>query len=161
MRPFILAFALTGDKSYFTDTFYSNVKSAGVAHVMVVSGMHLSIIIALALYFANKLFYNPYFKALVICIVTLAVMAVCGFTMSIMRAGVTYLLMALALVLGRENTPENTLGAAVSIILLCNPLAIRSVAFQLSVLSTFAILVVAIPVIDTLREQKIIKNKRC
>ena len=149
---------ITGDKSYFTDTFYSNVKSAGVAHVMVVSGMHLSIIIALALYFANKLFYNPYFKALVICVVTIAVMAVCGFTMSIMRAGVTYLLMALALVLGRENTPENTLGAAVSIILLCNPLAIRSVAFQLSVLSTFAILVVALPISDYLINHKIIKQ---
>ena len=31
-----------GDRSYFTDEFYANVKKAGVSHVMVVSGMHLS-----------------------------------------------------------------------------------------------------------------------
>ena len=37
---------ITGDKGYFTDDFYNNVKSAGVAHVMVVSGIHLSIIVS-------------------------------------------------------------------------------------------------------------------
>lgn len=36
---------LTGDKSYFSNEFYANVKSAGVAHIMVVSGMHLSVIV--------------------------------------------------------------------------------------------------------------------
>ena len=93
--------------------------------------------------------------------VTISVMAICGFTMSILRAGITYFLMALALLLNRENTSENTLGFAVCLIYLANPFAVFSLSFQLSVLSTFAILVVAIPVIDTLREQKIIKNKRC
>jgi ComEC/Rec2-related protein len=136
---------LTGNKGYFTNDFYANVKSAGVAHVMVVSGMHLSVIVALALYLTKKLFYNRYFKALLILFVTLSVMAVCGFTMSIMRAGITYIIMALALIIGRENTPENTLGAAVSLILLFDPFAIKNVAFLLSVLSTFAILVVALP----------------
>jgi competence protein ComEC len=62
-----------------------------------------------------------------------------------MRAGITYIIMALALIIGRENTPENTLGAAVSLILLFDPFAIKNVAFLLSVLSTFAILVVALP----------------
>lgn len=150
---------ITGDKSYFTNRFYSNVKSAGVAHVMVVSGMHLSVIVALALYLTNKLFYNRYFKALVILFVTLSVMAVCGFTMSIMRAGITYAFMALALVLGRENTPENTLGGAVSMILLFNPFAIMNVAFELSVVSTFAILVVALPVSEYIINNKLIKLK--
>ncbi len=150
---------VTGDKSYFTARFYGNVKSSGVAHVMVVSGMHLSIIVSLALYLTNKLFYNRYFKALLILFVTLSVMAVCGFTMSIMRAGITYIFMALGLILGRENTPENTLGAAVSMILLFNPFAIMSVAFELSVLSTFAILVVALPVSDYIIENELIKPK--
>lgn len=149
----------TGDKSYFTNRFYGNVKASGVAHVMVVSGMHLSIIVSFALWFTNKLFYNRYFKAVVVLFVTLVVMAICGFTMSVMRAGITYIIMALALISKRESTPENTLGAAVSIILLFNPLAIMNVAFQLSVLSTFAILCVALPVYDYIQKQKIIKSK--
>lgn len=150
---------ITGDKSYFTNDFYGNVKASGVAHVMVVSGMHLSIIVSFALWFTNKLFYNRYFKAAVVLLVTLVVMTICGFTMSVMRAGITYIIMALALILKRESTPENTLGAAVSIILLFNPLAIMNVAFQLSVLSTFAILCVALPVYDYIQKQEFIKSK--
>lgn len=145
---------VTGDRSYFSDDFYSNVKGAGVSHVMVVSGMHLSIIVSLFLFLCNKFLYNRYLKAVIIFAVTIGVVAVCGFTMSILRAGLTYIIMAVSLVLGRETTPENSLGFAVTVILLLNPFAIFSVAFQLSVLSTFSILAVAIPVIDTVCKRR-------
>ena len=150
---------INGDKSYLSNEFYNNVKGAGVAHVMVVSGMHLSIIISLCLYLCNKLFYNRLLKALTILFVTVSVMAVCGFTMSIIRAGVTYIVMAVGLAIDRENTPENTLGFAVSVILLVNPFCIFNVAFLLSVLSTFAILVVSIPVAEFLASRQIVKSK--
>ncbi len=150
---------LTGDKSYFSDAFYNNVKASGVAHVMVVSGMHLSIIVAFVTYILNKFFYNRYFKAFVIFITVIAVFAVCGFTMSMLRAGITYLLISLALLLNKQSKSENNLGTAVSIVLLFNPLIIFNVAFQLSVLSTFGILVVAVPIVDFVNENKIIKSK--
>ena len=150
---------VSGDKSYFTTEFYNDVKCAGVAHVMVVSGMHLSIIVSMFLYIINKFFYNRFLKALIIVFVTISVMAICGFTMSVLRAGITYFLVAIALVLNRENTSENTLGFAVCLIYLANPFAVFSLSFQLSVLSTFAILVVSIPIIDFLKEHAIIKNK--
>lgn len=149
---------LTGDRTYLTDNFYSNLKSAGVMHVMVVSGMHLSIIVAFMLYVVNRFLYNRFLKAFVIFITVVSVAAMCGFTMSIMRAGITYILIALALLIGRKYNPENSLGAAVSIILLINPLAIFSASFQLSVLSTFGILSIALPVIKFLGEYKIINK---
>ncbi len=150
---------VTGDKSYFTDEFYGNVKNAGVAHIMVVSGMHLSVIVALFLFLSDKFFYNRYLKAFIIFIVTVAVTAICGFTMSILRAGITYLLLAAALIINRESTPENTLGTAVTVILFSNPFAIFNLGFQLSVLSTFAILVVAIPLSEYITQKEIVKNK--
>ncbi len=137
---------ITGDNSYFSDEFYSNLKCSGVTHVMVVSGMHLSVIVAFMLYIVERFLYNRYLKALVIFFAVLTVSAVCGFTMSIMRAGITYILVSLSLLLERPNTPENALGGAVSIILLNSPFAIFNIAFQLSVLSTFGILVVALPI---------------
>ena len=148
---------LTGDRSYFSDTFYNNVKAAGVAHVMVVSGMHLAVIVSFLTYFLNKLFYNRYLKAFIIFITVIAIFAVCGFTMSMLRAGITYILIALALLLNRQSKSENNLGTAVSVILLFNPLIVFNVAFQLSVLSTFGILVVAIPIIEFITQNKIIK----
>ncbi len=150
---------LTGDKSYFTNEFYDNVKSAGVAHVMVVSGIHLAVIVSIFLFVCDRFFYNRFLKAFIIFITVVLISAVCGFTMSIMRAGVTYILIAISLLLNRQNTPENTLGAAVTLIMFCNPFAIFSIAFQLSVLSTFGILVIAIPIINYIRRKDIIRNK--
>lgn len=150
---------ITSNKDYFTDRFYSNVKGAGVAHVMVVSGMHLSIVVTFLLFFTRKFLYNRYLKALITFISVLTVVTVCGFTMSIIRAGITYILISVSLILGRPNTPSNTLGAAVSLILINNPLAVFNVVFQLSVLSTFGILVVAAPIIEFIKEKEYIKNK--
>ena len=150
---------VTGDKSYFTDEFYTNVKSSGVAHVMVVSGMHLSIIVTFLLFFTKRLFYNRYFKALIIFIAVIVVTCVCGFTMSIIRAGITYILIVLSLILNKPNTSSNTLGTAVTLILINNPLAVLNVVFQLTVLSTFGILVVALPCIELVERKEYIKSK--
>ena len=54
-----------GDRSYFSDEFYSNIKKAGVSHVMVVSGMHLSVIVGLTAFFIKKHFYNKCLRAIV------------------------------------------------------------------------------------------------
>lgn len=148
-----------GDRSYFSDEFYNNVKAAGVSHIMVVSGMHLAIIISIILNAVESFIYNKYLKAVAIVAVVLLLTALCGFTMSMLRAGITYLFMALSLILNRKGTPENTLGTAVTTLLIFSPFAIFSVAYQLSVLSTFGILVIAMPIVNFIRETKIIKSK--
>ena len=78
--------------------------------------------------------------------------ALCGFTKSIIRAGVCYILYAVSIVLKRDNTPENTLGGAVSLILIAEPFAIFSISFQLSALSTLGITAVALPVTDYIKK---------
>ena len=148
-----------GDRSYFTDRFYGNIKSAGVMHVMVVSGMHLSILVALVCGWLERFVYNRFVKAFTVAMVVLLLIALCGFTMSMLRAGITYWLMSLSLLLNRKSTPENTLGAAVVIILIASPFAIHNLALQLSFLSTFGILVIALPAVDFVKETRIIKNK--
>ncbi len=147
-----------GDNSYFTESFYNNVKGAGVSHVMVVSGMHLSILVVLFTAISEKIFYNRFFKGFCMVLTALLLTALCGFTMSILRAGVTYILMALALVIKRPNNCENTLGAAVSLILTVSPNAVLSAAFQLSVASTFGILCVALPIMRYITENELIKS---
>ena len=55
--------ALTiGDKSLISDDFSHNVKTTGISHVVVVSGMHLSIIMSAIFFIVDKLFYNKYLK---------------------------------------------------------------------------------------------------
>jgi len=141
-----------GERDYFTQDFYSYVKAAGVSHVMVVSGMHMAILVSFIVGVLNHLFYNRFLKAFTVIMVVGTLSLLCGFTMSVLRAGVTYLLMALGLMLDRKGTPENTLGGALTIISLSSSFAIFSVSFQLSLLSTFGILVVAIPFVEKLEK---------
>ena len=137
---------VSGDRSYLEDRFYDNIKASGVAHVMVVSGMHLSIIVSLALKFIEKTFYRPYFRAFIMFCTVIIMCAVCGFTNSILRAGITYIIMALGLLLNRPYSGENALGGAVTFILISSPFTVFNVGFQLSVLSTLGILAVALPI---------------
>ncbi len=142
-----------GDRSEFSDEYYENVKRAGVAHIMVVSGMHLTILVSLILKLVERHIYNPLLRGVIMLAVVLFLCGACGFTMSVIRAGVTYLIMALGLVLKRQYSGENALGLATAIILMSSPFAIFSVALQLSVLSTFGILAVALPVCNYLSER--------
>ena len=106
-----------GEREYFTDRFYDNTRFAGVSHVMVVSGMHLSILVSFLVMLLEKLYYNRFLKAGLV-VATVALLTIlCGFTMSVLRAGITYLLMALGIVLDRKGAAENTLGGAVVLIL--------------------------------------------
>lgn len=146
--------ALTiGDQSYLSNEFYVNLKAAGVSHLMVVSGLHLTIIVTLATSLVEKLFYNRYLKAITVLLTVLFMSALCGFTKSIVRAGLCYIIYAASIILERDNTPENTLGAAVTLILIAEPFAILSVSFQLSVLATLGIAAVALPITKHLKDK--------
>ena len=150
--------ALTiGDRSYLSDGFYANLKAAGVSHLMVVSGLHLAIIVSLVSKLIEKVVYNRYLKAITVLLTVLFMAALCGFTKSIIRAGLCYIIYAMSIVLKRDNTPENTLGAAVTLILIAEPFAILSVSFQLSVLATLGITAAALPVTKYLKEN-VFKN---
>ncbi len=150
--------ALTiGDRSYLSEEFYGNLKAAGVSHMMVVSGMHLAIIVSMIISIIEKIICNRYLKALTVLITVLFMAALCGFTKSIIRAGLCYIIYAVSIVLKRDNTPENTLGAAVTLILIAEPFAILSVSFQLSVLATLGITAAALPVTKYLKEN-VFKN---
>lgn len=136
--------ALTvGERTGFSDEYSLAVRRAGVSHVMVVSGMHLAVIMKAVFFCTDLLAKNKLLRAISAGLGVLMLCALCGFTVSIMRAGITYILMALAPLLNRESDPLNTLCLAAVIILLHTPFALFSISFQLSVLATLGILVVS------------------
>ena len=151
---------LFGDKDYFTREFYTSVRASGVSHVMVVSGMHLSIILSFLMFIFERIYYSKYVKFLTIMAIVMVMWVLCGFTMSILRAGVTYIFMAIGLLFDKKGKPENTLGTALTAILIFSPFSIFSLSLQLSLLSTFGILVVAVPMMSFIRFRNIIENKK-
>ena len=138
-----LLIALTlGDKTNLSDKFLNNVKTTGISHIIVVSGMHLSIIMAVIFIFIDRLFYNKYLRSLISVFSVMLIMGVCGFTMSVVRAGVMFIVAGLAPVFNRENDLLNSLFTAITFVLIATPFAIFNVSFQLSVVSTLALILV-------------------
>ncbi len=147
-----------GDTSYMSDEFYSLTKSAGVTHILVVSGMHLATIILLITAIGEKIIYNPYIKALAMLLTVIFITFLCGFTKSIIRAGVCYIIYALSVALKMNNNSVNTLGTGICVILSAEPFAIFSVSFQLSLLSTLGIVAVAMPTINYIKRNKLFNS---
>lgn len=152
---------VTGDKSYISPVFEECVRGAGISHVLVVSGMHMSVIMIFVMGLLERFVYNRYAKALIMFVLTVFIMALCGFTMSVIRSGITYILIAVSLVIGRDGEKSNILGAAITLIMLFSPFAILSISLQLSALSTFGVLVVAPAVMNAVCERINLKNPIC
>ena len=134
---------IIGDKYDIDKSFDEKVKASGTSHILVVSGMHLVILLGGIKTILERFLYNKYVFFIISLIFVFAFSAVCGFTMSVIRAGVTYLFLSLAPLFNRDSDPLNTLGVAVTTVIMFSPFAIFSVSFQLSVLSTYGILALA------------------
>lgn len=134
--PFAQALLLgnTDELGYRTDTAF---KVSGLKHVVAVSGLHVSILFGLITWLTG----NRRFLTALIGIPTLVFFAaMAGFTPSVCRASIMLGLMMLAGLLDREYDPLTELSAAGLILLICNPMVITSVSFQLSIASVVGIL---------------------
>ncbi len=137
----VLMAVLTGERAYMSNEFYETVKNSGVSHIIVVSGMHLAIISLgieriLRLFFKNEILINAILLSFVffMCVI-------CGMSISVMRAGIVYLIRAVYKVINRNSNNVHCLSFAALLVVFINPYAIFSVVFKLSFASTFGILV--------------------
>lgn len=148
-----------GDRKYLSDEFYNKVLICGVTHIMVVSGLHISIIIGLIFSFFEKFYQNRYIKSAVSLLLIFAICALCGFTLSVVRAGIMFLFFVLSPVLLRQNDSLNSLGSSVVLILYLLPFSIFSVSFLLSVSATLAVVWVAPFYSNLINTKLLIRNK--
>ncbi len=136
----LLVALTTGDKTMLSDKFLGNVKTTGISHVIVVSGMHLAIIMSAVYLCIDRLFYNKYIRCVLSIILVVTIYSICGFTMSITRAGAMFVVVSLAPIFNRENDSLSSLLTAITAVLIATPFAIANISFLLSVLSTLAII---------------------
>ena len=115
-----------GDLDYETDTA---LQLSGIKHIVAVSGLHVTILCGtLYMVMGRKRFITPLLGFSVL----LLFAAVVGFTPSITRAAVMMGLMLLALLIRREYDPPTALAFSALLMMVCNPMVVQSVSFQLS-----------------------------
>ena len=157
--PFVKAL-LMGDTSDLSkdESFSSALSVTGTAHIVAVSGMHLSFLAGmLAIVLKNRK------TAAIISIPSMFIfMAMLGFTPSVVRAGIMQMFIFIAPLLKRENDSITTLSAALLIILLLNPYSVKHVGLQLSFASTIGIMLfskrIIIPLTNSVKDAKLYKK---
>lgn len=148
----VLSAVVVGDRINIDDALYSNVIDSGVSHMLVVSGMHLSIICSAIIRLLHK-FLSKRMSAVIVLPLVLFVAVVCDFGYSIMRAAISYIIFLVGSMLLKRSDPLSSLCMASIIILIYNPFALTSVSLLLSVASTAGIITVSVPMAERIEEK--------
>ena len=136
------------DIDYKTKTDF---QVSGISHIIAVSGLHISILFALVYQLTGK---RRLLTVLVGIPILLGFAAIAGFTPSVVRAAIMQGLMMLALLLDKEYDSPTALAFAAFTLLVCNPMVITSVSFQLSVGCVAGIILFSQPLREWIMDKK-------
>lgn len=131
---------LTGDKSCLDGDIYEALKRTGIAHLMAVSGFHLSLWVFSLGMLIPESSKTSKLKYLFLASAVIFIMLLAGMSESVKRAGFMSLVYLAGKLSKRRSDSINSLGFAVSIMMLYNPACVLSLSMQLSFLSTLGIL---------------------
>jgi competence protein ComEC len=138
----ILCALTTGLKNYIPENLRSDFSRSGTAHVLAISGLHLSTVAAISFLIFNYIFsgikpllirgLSGKFAALATLFPLLTYAFLSGFSPSTRRAFIMIAIYMISFVIKKEKDVLNSLAAAAIIILIIDPTALFAVSFQLS-----------------------------
>lgn len=126
--PFACAL-LTGDTSGLSFETRNQLSITGIAHIVSVSGMHVSLLVGIVMLLTRR---RRRLSALICIPVTVFFAAMLGFNPSVTRAVLMNAVILMAPIFRRENDGPTSLGLALLLLLGANPWAIANVSLQLS-----------------------------
>lgn len=138
-EAFIRAF-LFRDRSKLNSDEILSFSESGISHFLAISGFHLAIIINILLNIFKFLNLKKRFSYLLCCVFILFFMFITGFTPSIMRSGIMFLIFIMAKIFFKNYDALNSLGVALIIILLINPDSCLDIGLWMSFLSSASII---------------------
>lgn len=122
---------LLGDKSDINEEIKSLYRESGIGHLLVISGLHISIVGMFVYRLLRKRFLFVTSGCISLCFVVMfGIMTGAG--ISTVRAVIMFCIKLLADITGRKYDMLSAASAAALIILLDNPFAIYNAAFQMS-----------------------------
>lgn len=112
----------------------------GLQHIMAISGFHFAIVAAIIGMLLRLVFRQVYAIIILICLLSTYFLFL-GSTASIMRAWMTIVIALSGYLWERKSSGLNSLGVALLLVLIVDPIQINSLGFQFSFTSTAAILI--------------------
>lgn len=130
---------LLGRPLYVTNTFYNELKEVGLIHIVVLSGMNITMLSAIVLTALAPLVGRPIATTITIGVIVVFIWFV-GAEAPVVRAGIMGILALVGLLFGRKTLTLWLLFLSAGIMILVNPSWLTSISFQLSFGATLGII---------------------
>lgn len=137
--------AAVGDTSRLDPALSDAMRSAGLSHLVAVSGQHVAVVVLAAFGLAGIVRAPRWARAALAAMSAIAFSVLVGGGPAVLRAVATGVVGAVAVGLGRRARPIPVLAAVVVGLCLADPWATGSLGLQLSVVATAAIVLLARP----------------
>ena len=142
----VLAALTVGDKEELSDDIVETYSVSGASHVLALSGLHIGFLYALLLFVLRPLWRRwRRLKPLLLLLLVLFLVSFAFFTglsSSVVRSVIMFSLLAFAGLQPEKPLTLNTLAATAFLMLLCKPVWLFDVGFQLSFSAVAAIVLV-------------------
>ncbi len=145
---------LLGDKNAVNAETKNQLSAIGASHLIVVSGLHMSVIAFFAMIVFGMIFRKSRKFALVLSVFAVAVfMAVTGFTQTVLRSGIVIIIALFGQIIGAKPYKFSSVGFAALLILFFNPLAAGDIGILLSFTSSIGLMIFTEPIINALNSR--------
>ena len=139
----VMAAMRFGDKTGLESAEKTLMYRAGIGHIMAVSGVHLSVVCSFFWFVLSKIDMNKFVRFGILLIPIACFVLLAGMSNSVMRAAMMIILVYGSELFSRRADTFNSLGAAVILLTLTSPFAVRDASFLLSAAGVFGIGVAA------------------
>lgn len=150
---------ILGDRSQISEEMKDDFSSSNISHVLAVSGMHLSYVILIFGFIFNNIFGRK-FGIFLISLIILLYMFITGFSPSVVRAGITGILLLLSEFFKMRSDTWENIATSMFIILIYNPFLIKSANLILSYAGTIGIILLNKNILETIKcKEKCLEKK--
>ncbi len=136
----VAAALVYGDRTGLEYSILKNFSRSGLSHVLVVSGLHLSILSAILLPVFNKILRKKVivYSALILFVIFYTLL--CGVRLSVLRAAFVVIMISVSNIISRRADTYSSLGLGALLITLTNPYSSVDLSLLLSLFATIGIL---------------------
>ena len=136
---------LFGDSDFINKDTLNIFRNTGVAHLLAVSGLHVSLIAMLISFILKKLKVSPYANLITISLLLLLYAYLCDFSVSVVRASLMTSFALLCKARGKPYDRLSVLCLVATFIILINPLKLINISFILSFSAVLSIILTVLP----------------
>ncbi len=136
---------LFGDSNYIDSDVISIFRSTGIAHILAVSGLHVSMITSIIAFILKKLKISLVANLIINTIILIFYMYLCAFSVSVVRASLMAIIGLFCTVRGKAYDRLSVLSFVATLILLVNPLKLFNASFILSFTAVLSITFLIFP----------------